>query len=97
MRIVAGNSRSEELWFMDGPFFVNVIREDETIVTVDCIEDRREKNIIYSANTYLDSLASTLLSGALAIESICRDEKWESEDVAILSSNIKKFKDAFDL
>lgn len=77
-----------QLRFMDGPYWVEVLRTTESSVLLRCVEDRPGNGIVYESTVKIDDLGSCLRKFARDIVTTCAEYNIESTDVSELKRNI---------
>jgi len=84
LRIVGHLSKSERIWFMDGPFWVDLI-DSEYDVRLFAVEDRSSGNLIrHDVGVDLHDLLANVANTAGQIIHECRLRGWNDSDLVKL-------------
>lgn len=76
------------LRFMDGPYWVTLVKRDGNSILVRCIEDRRDGGILHEETIDLPDLVRQLRSLGRQVVSVCGREGIVSGDVDVLKSHL---------
>lgn len=87
-RLERGIDREVVFQFMDGPYSINLTRQDANDALLRCIEDRSHGGILHEERVDLPTLAAQVRRLARQIVSACRRSGFESSDVDTLKRHL---------
>lgn len=83
-RIERGDAEQVELTFMDGPYWVELVRVGNDTVSVKCVEDRDHRNILHQECARLMTLSDAVRRLVVGVGLACARARFESDDVEAL-------------
>ncbi len=79
------NGREQKLRFMDGPYWIRIVSQADTLLLV-CVEDRRGAGPVCEVLVDTDQLRGELVGLARSVSAACREAGIESPDLNTLRS-----------
>jgi hypothetical protein len=83
-KLERGFEREVTLYFMDGPYWLMLTRQDGDDVQIRCIEDRTGGGVIHEELVSLQDFSKQLRRVARQVASACQRNRFESSDVDTL-------------
>jgi hypothetical protein len=80
-KLERGFEREVKLYFMDGPYWMTVTRQDGDDVQIRCIEDRTGGGVVHEEMVSLQDFSKQLRRVARQVASACQRNRFESSDV----------------
>ncbi len=80
-KLERGFEREVKLYFMDGPYWLMLTRQDGDDVQIRCIEDRKGAGVVHEELISLQDFSKQVRKLARQVASACQRYRFESSDV----------------
>jgi hypothetical protein len=79
--IVFGESKYEELKFMDGPQYIAVKKLSNALCVIECFDKRKGGSAEFTGQYQLTEVLRSVMHSAKATYSVCSQNGWDSDDI----------------
>ena len=80
-KLQRGFDSEVKLFFMDGPYWLTLTRQDNHDVYIRCIEDRKDAGVVHEERVPFKEFSTHVLRLARQVASACQRYRFESSDV----------------
>jgi hypothetical protein len=87
-KLMNGQSNYEELWFMDGPFYLAITKIEKDFFDF-AFHDEREGGESFKFSCSLTCVYTSALNVSKEIHVICLKNNWADDDISSLGRSIK--------
>lgn len=95
--IAFGDCNEKELWFMDGPLYINIRRVNGDICTLECIDERSSKIPEFSVQSTFTHVIKEIINCAEKVNIFCKEKKWITDDTKKLMQVTNDFINAYNI
>ncbi|MCX7428856.1 MAG: hypothetical protein NTW96_24925 [Planctomycetia bacterium] len=86
IRILRGESESEQLWFMDGPFRIDLTAKESDLI-VAFVDRRGGENVVAEARVHVSVVARDILMASEALTRLCQAKEQSDPELGMLRTS----------